>query len=1066
MLRAIFDLQNTDETPVGPQEFTLQAQAGKVAVLGTTVDMATYGGKFPGPEIRVKEGQLIRLILHNGLEVPTSLYIHGLPSGGQSEWGELPVNPGESRTYEFQVPEGAAGTYMYGPGLPDNEGAKQEYSGLCGPFVVTGPEDKTIDAQEHVMVLKTLRIKQGADGLEAGLEGERYTLINGELSPIIRLDKPLQRVRLLNCSPEESYKVALEGHKLKVLGYGIGFLEAPEEVEAVELEPGERVDFLFAPLGTGVYDLVEMPQAGNGLPPTTQRSLASFVVADRLSGYSRVPRRLRKFQKFTGKAGPTIKLSNEGFEGAPIAEVGDIQIWELVNNGNVPQSLRMRGFPMLVKSRNGKPVAPAWRDTVSVAPAEKVVVSVAFTGPAGAGRIEPARASRRGQGKRVPVRVKGAAMPRNMQQTAPGASSDVKFKVLASGSLAALYYGKVGIIPNLEAMRQAYTALGVRYAGDTAFNFAKNTYCLMGGSLLNDYQLYPQRAYASQNQNGGRSLALYVGGPVPSEHQGRSYILELETGIAYGAVTVYDDSSGRQIARYSLPWLPGQPNLPGVVPPGPSMPPSPLPGTRYENEPVWPPEVIAKTQNSIYADKKDVAYVIKDEMSLAHAAKWAGLAKAPVVDLTETHVAAFYSSRVGLLVGYKATRTMGDMTQVDVTTRSEGPAGTKTALLVKVPVGTRYVQFVDNNTVLATGVVTVPVPAAPQPPVSQPSQQPVPQPPVQPAPQPPVQPAPQPPAQPPYRGIVVPITELGSGTPTGFTGTEALGMVIHDEAALMEAYKLAGKTPGPGYSTPDFSRITVFAFFAPPAGKKLNVQRVYADMRSQTKHLNVAVTQAEVATQTSSYFMLGIQSVPPLDVVHVHEDATWERLYEFTAPAQPTPPVPPVTPTPQPPVVPAPINQGPGNPGAGNGGAQPPTRPQPSQPVGQEVPFTVIDRGTYGNYHKSEPMVMIADNATEFNEVWLMARGGFKPTPAAPAIDFSKQAAIGFFLGEKPTAGYKAIPMRVIETSPGNVEIHVQIGEPIGAALQVISSPYFIISLAVGVEHVQIISAGKPLMSI
>jgi FtsP/CotA-like multicopper oxidase with cupredoxin domain len=39
----------------------------------------TYNGQVPGPEIRVKEGEIIRVILKNFLPEGTTIHWHGLP---------------------------------------------------------------------------------------------------------------------------------------------------------------------------------------------------------------------------------------------------------------------------------------------------------------------------------------------------------------------------------------------------------------------------------------------------------------------------------------------------------------------------------------------------------------------------------------------------------------------------------------------------------------------------------------------------------------------------------------------------------------------------------------------------------------------------------------------------------------------------------------------------------------------------------------------------------------------------------------------------------------------------
>jgi FtsP/CotA-like multicopper oxidase with cupredoxin domain len=45
---------------------------------GTKVEAWTYNEQVPGPQIRVKEGERVRLILHNKLPESTAIHFHGL----------------------------------------------------------------------------------------------------------------------------------------------------------------------------------------------------------------------------------------------------------------------------------------------------------------------------------------------------------------------------------------------------------------------------------------------------------------------------------------------------------------------------------------------------------------------------------------------------------------------------------------------------------------------------------------------------------------------------------------------------------------------------------------------------------------------------------------------------------------------------------------------------------------------------------------------------------------------------------------------------------------------------
>lgn len=61
------------------KEFHLVAKEAQLDIGGgITVPALTYNGQSPGPVIRVQEGDAVRIVLHNQLRVPTSLYFQGL----------------------------------------------------------------------------------------------------------------------------------------------------------------------------------------------------------------------------------------------------------------------------------------------------------------------------------------------------------------------------------------------------------------------------------------------------------------------------------------------------------------------------------------------------------------------------------------------------------------------------------------------------------------------------------------------------------------------------------------------------------------------------------------------------------------------------------------------------------------------------------------------------------------------------------------------------------------------------------------------------------------------------
>ncbi len=136
-------------------ELTCQLTQWEYAT-GQYVEAWTYNGAVPGPEIRVTEGDKIRVLVHNELPQSTAVHWHGLmvPNAMDGVPGitQPPIKPGETFTYEFQIRDGNAGTHMY---HAHYNSAEQVVKGLLGSFIVEPKDPATRPAfdREYTIVL-------------------------------------------------------------------------------------------------------------------------------------------------------------------------------------------------------------------------------------------------------------------------------------------------------------------------------------------------------------------------------------------------------------------------------------------------------------------------------------------------------------------------------------------------------------------------------------------------------------------------------------------------------------------------------------------------------------------------------------------------------------------------------------------------------------------------------------------------------------------------------------------------------------------------------------------------
>lgn len=96
-------------------------------------------GSFPGPELRVNQGDDVEFIVHNRMRVDTAVHFHGIVQA-KTPWSDgVPgvtqraIRPGASFRYQWTAD--AAGVYFY-----HSHDRGQIMDGLYGAIVVTAPE--------------------------------------------------------------------------------------------------------------------------------------------------------------------------------------------------------------------------------------------------------------------------------------------------------------------------------------------------------------------------------------------------------------------------------------------------------------------------------------------------------------------------------------------------------------------------------------------------------------------------------------------------------------------------------------------------------------------------------------------------------------------------------------------------------------------------------------------------------------------------------------------------------------------------------------------------------------
>ncbi len=210
---------------------------------GKRVRAWVYNGQLPGPQIRVTEGDRVRIVLRNELAESTAIHFHGVLTPNSQDGvpfiTQPPVKPGESFTYEFVAKN--AGSHMYHSHL---NAAKQVGLGLLGAFIIEPKRKRRIEqnvALDYVMILN--------DGMHG------YT-INGKgfpaTEPLVAKLGQKVRIRFMN-EGMMIHPMHLHGMPMTVIDKDGYPQPMPWRCDTLNVAPGERWDVIVECDNPGVW---------------------------------------------------------------------------------------------------------------------------------------------------------------------------------------------------------------------------------------------------------------------------------------------------------------------------------------------------------------------------------------------------------------------------------------------------------------------------------------------------------------------------------------------------------------------------------------------------------------------------------------------------------------------------------------------------------------------------------------------------------------------------------------------------------------------------------------------
>ena len=349
-----------------------------------------YNGQVPGPVLEANMGDVLEVRFKNSIPEPTTLHWHGVrlpaPMDG-TDMVQNPIAPGETFAYRFVLPD--SGTFWYHP--HSNEPVQMEL-GLYGALVVRGPNEPQLDA-ERVLVLDDVALDHKgqvklpdswADPHEHSEENTR--LVNGRSEPELRMAAgQVERWRILNASSARYVRLSIGGHPFTLLGTDGGLLTAPVTMDDVLLAPADRVDIAVGPFAEGErLDIGSLTRRHDKSYVPEHEHFATLEVGPAAPSRATIPETLRPIEPLvTGPVKPTREIvlgfresadrgmdfliNDEHHHRDQPVRVGDLQVWDIVNDTPVDHPFHLHGFLFQVLEENGTPPAYlSWEDNVNV----------------------------------------------------------------------------------------------------------------------------------------------------------------------------------------------------------------------------------------------------------------------------------------------------------------------------------------------------------------------------------------------------------------------------------------------------------------------------------------------------------------------------------------------------------------------------------------------------------------------------------------------------------------------------------------------------------------------------
>ncbi len=324
-----------------------------------------YDGTAPGPTLRVKRSEELRVRLVNNLPEPTVVHWHGvrLPNAMDGVPGltQPPIAPGAGFDYAFHPPD--AGTFWY---RPAGNAATQIARGLRGALIVEESEPVAVDRDVLLMFEDwpstpgtPVTVNGGLD-MKLSVRGNerlRLRLVNATIARalVLRVERHAPLVVAIDGQPSEPF-VARDGRLALGPGNRIDvFMDLP-------LRAGERATILLEDAGAGrpIVSLVYTGEPVRSAPLPEPKPLPPNPLPARLD--------LRNAVRHDLPLDSLVPLPAPLHERPPLLTVrrGRIVVLAINNRSEATQTVHLHGHHVRLLDRLDDGWKPYWLDTITV----------------------------------------------------------------------------------------------------------------------------------------------------------------------------------------------------------------------------------------------------------------------------------------------------------------------------------------------------------------------------------------------------------------------------------------------------------------------------------------------------------------------------------------------------------------------------------------------------------------------------------------------------------------------------------------------------------------------------